>query len=81
MLQPHESGQDKQLATFGKVHDMIILKIQAGYDNIIDIANSIRESYIVGINGMAPEHRISEEKYIRGNFPRYTFFLTIFIWA
>ena len=37
-LQPHGSGQEKQLVTFGKVHDMIILKIQTSYDNVIDIA-------------------------------------------
>ena len=47
--------------TFGKVHDMIILKFQASYENIIDIANSIRASEIVYINGMALERNFSED--------------------
>ena len=51
--------------TTGKFHDMIILKIQASYENGIDIVNSIWSSEIVGINGMAPEIKISEEKDIK----------------
>ena len=65
MLQPHESGQDKQLATFGKVHDMIILKVQASYQIRIFVANLIWASEIVDINGMAPERNISEETYVK----------------
>ena len=47
--------------TYGKFHDTIILKIQAIYDNVTKIENSIRASEIVDISGMAPECKISEE--------------------
>ena len=51
--------------TFGKFHDMIILKIQASHENGIDTVNSIWSSKIVDVNGMAPEIKISEEKDIK----------------
>ena len=47
--------------TYGKFHDTIILKIQAIYDNVTKIENSIRASEIVDINEMAPESYISED--------------------
>ena len=47
--------------TFGKVHDTIIFKNQASYENGIGIENSIRASDIVDISGMAPENKISED--------------------
>ena len=58
---PHGSGQDKWSVTFVKVHDTIILKNQASYENGIGIENSIRASDIVDISGMAPENKISED--------------------
>ena len=60
-FRPHGSGQDKQMETFGKFHNMIILKFQARYDNGIDIENSIQASDIVDIYGIAPERKIYEE--------------------
>ena len=60
-LRPHGSGQGKQSVTYGKFHDTIILKIQAIYDNVTKIENSIRASEIVDINQMAPESYISED--------------------
>ena len=59
------NGQDKYLATFSKVHDMNIIKIQASYENGIDIAKSIRASEIVYIDGMALEDNISEDTYVK----------------
>ena len=64
-LQPHGSGQDKNSVTFGKVHDMIILKIQASYENEIDIKISIWASKILDINGVAPERNFYEETYVK----------------
>ena len=58
---PHGSGQEKQSVTLGKVHDLIILKLQARYDNEINIENSIQASQIVDIDGMALEHNIYED--------------------
>ena len=58
---PHRSGQDKQLVTFCKVHNITILKNHASYENWIDIANWIWASDIVDIYGMAPERNIYEE--------------------
>ena len=59
------NGQDKYLATFSKVHDMNIIKIQASYENGIDIAKSIRASEIVYIDGMALEDNISEDTDVK----------------
>ena len=60
-FRPHQSGQEKQSVTFGKVHNMIVLKIQARYENGIGIENSIWASEIVDISGMVPERKIYEE--------------------
>ena len=49
----------------GKVHDLIILKNQAIYENGINIASSIWAYEIVDINGMAPERKITEEAYMK----------------
>ena len=41
-FRPHGSGQEMFLVDFGKVHDMIILKIQEKYENGIVTENPIR---------------------------------------
>ena len=64
-LRPHRRGQDKQLVTFGQIHGTITSKIQANYDNGTNIVNLIWVSDIVDIDGTAPEHNISEEKYVK----------------
>ena len=64
-FRPHGTGQDEKLATFRKVHGMIISKIQARYENAINIADSIRASEIMDIDGMAPNRKIYEDTYVK----------------
>ena len=66
-FRPHGSGKDKQSVTFCKLHDMIIIKFQASYENGLGIANSIWASEIVYIEYMEPESNNSEETYVKKN--------------
>ena len=58
---PHGTGPDQQTATFTKMKENLILKIQSEFVNGIDIAESIRKGAILYLSKDIMIKRISTE--------------------